>query len=192
MIRYFLAKGDRAGSAIITEGLDNVTCSNPPPGVQIATLYMRTYCAACKQEGFIAPKGPRWPGTGPNGKQWALSGDINICGCNPPPGFYAERGMKMSFTSQEAAALMGKDVSDATQETTTAAFDQHFILKNERTGHPLADMPYKIVTEDGFELEGRTDSQGRTSKISDDQAITATIQVFEETLPLNPDWDKHQ
>jgi hypothetical protein len=38
MIRYFLARGDRAGSAVITEGLKNVTCSNPPPEVNIATL----------------------------------------------------------------------------------------------------------------------------------------------------------
>jgi hypothetical protein len=44
MIRYFLAKGDRAGSATITEGLEGVTCSNPPPRVQIATLYMKTHC----------------------------------------------------------------------------------------------------------------------------------------------------
>ena len=79
MIRYFLARGDRGGSATITEGLEHVTCSNPPPPVQIATLYMRTYCTACKQDGFIAPKGPRLPGTGPNGKPWALSGDINVC-----------------------------------------------------------------------------------------------------------------
>ncbi|WP_258025728.1 hypothetical protein [Burkholderia sp. COPS] len=38
MIRYFLAKGDRAGEAVIVEGLDTVTCSNPPPRVHIATL----------------------------------------------------------------------------------------------------------------------------------------------------------
>jgi hypothetical protein len=42
MIRYFLAKGDRAGSATITEGLEGVICSNPPPRVQIAKLYMKT------------------------------------------------------------------------------------------------------------------------------------------------------
>ncbi len=61
MIRYFLAKGDRAGSATITEGLEHVTCSNPPPRVQIATLYMKTWCPACKREGYIAPTGPRQP-----------------------------------------------------------------------------------------------------------------------------------
>lgn len=105
MIRYFLARGDRAGCAVITEGLDSVTCSNPPPRVQIATLYMKTYCTACERAGHIAPTGLRWPGTGPNGQPWALSGDINICGCNPPPAFYAERGMSMTFTSEQVARL---------------------------------------------------------------------------------------
>jgi hypothetical protein len=115
MIRYFLAKGDRAGSATIIEGLDDCTCSNPPPRVQIATLYMKTYCMACKREGFIAPKGPRWPGNASNGKQWALSGDINACGCNPPPVFYAERGMSMTFTSAPAQDLTaaGKSTSSS-------------------------------------------------------------------------------
>ena len=108
MIRYFLAKGDRGGNAVITEGLEFVTCSNPPPRVQIATLYMKTYCTACKQEGFIAPEGPRLPGTGPNGQQWALSGDVNVCGCSPPPVFYAERGMKMILTSEDAIAAEKK------------------------------------------------------------------------------------
>ncbi|WP_241021293.1 hypothetical protein [Burkholderia sp. Ac-20344] len=108
MIRYFLAKGDQGGSATIMEGLEDVTCSNPPPRVHIATLYMKTYCTACKQEGFVAPVGPRWPGTGPNGKPWALSGDINVCDCKPPPVFYAERGMKMTFAADEVARLTGK------------------------------------------------------------------------------------
>ncbi|WP_244109413.1 hypothetical protein [Burkholderia anthina] len=57
MIRYFLAKGDRAGEAVVVEGLDTVTCSTPPPRVHIATLDMKTYCSACKREGYIAPQG---------------------------------------------------------------------------------------------------------------------------------------
>ncbi|MDR3095823.1 MAG: hypothetical protein LBV73_01970, partial [Paraburkholderia sp.] len=80
MIRTFLGVGDKAGDAVITEGLPSVTCSSPPPRVNISTLYMKTWCSACEQEGFIAPRGPRRAGTGPNGQQWALSGDVNICG----------------------------------------------------------------------------------------------------------------
>ncbi|CAH2906849.1 MAG: hypothetical protein CPSOU_0697 [uncultured Paraburkholderia sp.] len=107
MIRSFLGMGDRGGEATVMEGLDSVSCSNPPPRVQISTLYMKTWCNACKQEGYIAPQGPRWPGTGPNGEQWALSGDINICGCTPPPVFFAQRNMNMKFPAEDAGPIDG-------------------------------------------------------------------------------------
>ncbi|HEX7909323.1 MAG TPA: hypothetical protein VF534_14755 [Paraburkholderia sp.] len=192
MIRYFLARGDRGGSAMITEGLDDVTCADPPLSVQIATLYMKTYCTACKQEGYIAPRGPRWPGTAANGKEWALSGDINICGCNPPPIFYAERGMSMSFTSEQVAALAGSHSSaPATANTQPGAYDQRFRVLNPYTGQPLRDASYRIVTEDGDELEGRTDTHGYTERVTSDQAVSATLHVHEEVTPLNPDWDKY-
>ena len=148
MIRYFLAKGDRAGDAVIIEGLDTVTCSNPPPSVPIATLDMKTYCSACKREGYIAPQGPRRPGNGPNGKQWGLSGDINICGCNRPPIFYAERGMRMIFTAEEAATLSGRKpvVADRSFARSTAVHDEQFTLLDD-TRLPLANIRYQIVTD---------------------------------------------
>jgi hypothetical protein len=138
MIRYFLARGDRAGSAMITDRLEHVMCSNPPPRVQIATLDMKTYCTACKREGYIAPKGARRPGTGPNGKPWALSGDINVCGYNPPPVFYAERGMKMTFTSQEVATLTTKGTgSTATEAQSTTATRASVSTYDEQGFDPL-------------------------------------------------------
>lgn len=197
MIRTFLARGDRGGDAMITEGLESVTCSNPPPAAQIATLGMKTYCSACKREGFVSPRGPRWPGTGPNGKQWALSGDINICGCNPPPVFYPvrERNMTMSFTSEQAAELMGSTTATATANANanaqTIAYDQRFHVTNPHTGQPLRDMLYRIVTDDGDEIGGRTDAQGYTQRVTSDQAISATLHALEEETPLNPDWDKY-
>lgn len=165
MIRYFLAKGDRGGSAMITDGLDSVTCSNPPPAVQIATVGMETYCTACKQKGFIAPKGPRWPGTGPNGKQWALSGDINICGCNPPPVFYPirERRMSMSFTSEQAAAMVDDGVNAPAQQTQTAQYDEQFVL-HDANGRVLCDTYYTVRLPSGSLVHGTTDSAGRTAR----------------------------
>ena len=165
MIRTFLARGDRAGDAVITQGLDFVTCSNPPPAVQIATLGMRTYCSACKQEGYIAPRGPRWPGTGPNGKQWALSGDINICGCNPPPAFYPirERHMTMSFTAEEAAALTGNGAPASTPQAATSRYDEQFTL-HDASGRVLRDTWYTVRVPSGDLRHGVTDSQGRTER----------------------------
>jgi uncharacterized protein (DUF2345 family) len=68
--------------------------------------------------------------------------------------------------------------------------DQFFALTDHYTGKPLVDIPYEIVIVDGEKIEGRTDSQGRTRKISDDAASSATIYVYEEYTPLNPDWDR--
>jgi len=129
MIRTFLGVGDKAtNGAYITQGLDSVSCSNPPPRVQISTIGMTTYCPVCKQDGHIGPRGPRRPGMAPNGKQWALSGDINLCGCNPPPTFHAERNMTMTFTSDEVAALMGGG-SSAAFTTSAASHWISFALK---------------------------------------------------------------
>ncbi|WP_296650109.1 hypothetical protein [Paraburkholderia sp.] len=168
MIRYFLARGDHAGSAVITEGLDSVTCSNPPPRVNIATLYMKTHCTACKQEGFIAPKGPRWPGTGPNGQQWALSGDINVCGCNPPPVFYAERGMSMTFTAEEAAALVAPYASSRGLATQDADEDleHYFEIVDAKTGAPVEGMTYKLSSDGQALVYDAALESGRTHAFS--------------------------
>ncbi|WP_232441106.1 hypothetical protein [Burkholderia ubonensis] len=191
MIRYFLARGDRGGSATITEGLEHVTCSNPPPRVHIATLYMRTYCTACKQEGFIAPKGPRLPGTGPNGKPWALSGDINVCGCNPSPIFHAERGMKMIVTSQEAATLAGgssasaanttgTEVAMAVQTNASATYDEQ-VHAGIRTTLPQ-NYPYLIELSDGRTFAGHVNSNGQLPRIRSEIADSYTIYWGEDAL----------
>ncbi|RQR60332.1 hypothetical protein DIE18_15365 [Burkholderia sp. Bp9125] len=182
MIRYFLAKGDQGGSATVTEGLEHVTCSNPPPCVHISTLYMKTYCTACKQEGFIAPKGPRWPGTGPNGKPWALSGDINVCGCNPPPVFYAERGMTMTFTSEEVARLTGKiDSGVASVRGSTAAHDQQFVIRHKQSRQPVASVRYWITNYRGDVLaSGITDTRGYTVRVITPRSESVKLEISEE------------
>ncbi|WGS40261.1 hypothetical protein LFL97_10900 [Burkholderia sp. JSH-S8] len=176
MIRYFLAQGDRAGSAVITEGLGTVTCSNPPPRVHIATLYMKTYCAACKQEGFIAPKGPRWPGTGPNGNQWALSGDINVCGCNPSPVFHAERNMRMVFTAEQAAALTGQS-APRSPLAIHAEHDEQFVLRDVDTGRPLARVRYRIRTASGKVFSGVTDATGHTQRVTTTNTESLCLEI---------------
>ncbi|PCE32244.1 PAAR domain-containing protein [Burkholderia ubonensis] len=182
MIRYFLAKGDRGGSATITEGLVDVTCSDPPPCVQIATLYMKTYCTACKQEGFIAPNGPRWPGTGSNGEPWALSGDINVCGCNPSPVFYAERGMSMSFTAEQVAGLTGQRKSDFRSASVNGVeYGERYFLSDADRGRPLSGIRYRIRTASGRIFSGVTDSSGHTQRVETGSAETLQVEISLET-----------
>ncbi|KVT95535.1 hypothetical protein WK59_28775 [Burkholderia ubonensis] len=181
MIRAFLARGDRAGSAVITEGLPTVTCSNPPPMVHIATLDMKTYCTACKQEGYIAPRGPRWPGTGPNGKGWALSGDINVCGCNPPPIFHAERNMHMVFTGEEAATLTGQSRSAPRSSVVShGTHDEQYVLSDVDTGEPLARVRYRIRTASGQVFDGVTDAAGYTQRITTTDAESLHLEIVRD------------
>jgi len=179
MIRYFLARGDRGGSATITEGLEFVTCSNPPPLVQIATLYMKTYCTACKREGFIAPAGPRLPGTAPNGQQWALSGDINACGCSPPPVFHAERSMKMFVGDEYAVGPTARGNEHSAPPFASEQYDEQYVLKNAKTGRPLACVPYRIHTSSGRVLSGMTDSTGHTQRVATSYAERLRIEIVE-------------
>jgi hypothetical protein len=141
---------------------------------------MQTYCAACKREGYVAPQGPRWPGTGPNGKQWALSGDINVCGCNPPPIFYAERGMRMIFTAEETATLNGRkpDAADRSFARSGAVYGEQFTLLDD-TRRPLANIRYRIVTDSGQTFAGTTDTAGRTRRIVTDASATLKIYTAE-------------
>lgn len=150
---------------------------------------METYCSACKQEGYIAPRGPRWPGTGPNGKQWALSGDVNICGCNPPPIFYSihERHMTMSFTSGEAARLMGKatPVSSNAVASSVAIYDEQVRAIAARAS--LAGYPYFVETSDGRTAAGRLDSGTLLPRIATDAADSYIVYWGDETLAKQAD-----
>ena len=53
MIRTFLCMGDKAADAVIVEGLDNATYSHDGPRLKLATVYMQTYCHACKRPALL-------------------------------------------------------------------------------------------------------------------------------------------
>lgn len=56
-------------------------------------------------------------------------------------------------------------------------YDLSFIVRDERTGHPVPHVPYRLVLEDGREIVGRTDAAGRTEIIHSDQPEHATLTV---------------
>jgi hypothetical protein len=176
MRRVFLGVGDRAGSAVIIEGLPSVTCSNPPPEVHISTLYMKTYCSACGKEGFIAPQGFRWDGTGPNGQQWALSGDINVCGCSPAPVFHAERNMAQIFDVGDGAMLTGRGANAATSNAMQYAYDEQFTLR-DGGGRVLQDTYYTVRLPSGELIHGVTDGAGRTARYATDGAQRVAVYI---------------
>ncbi|MFM0732858.1 PAAR domain-containing protein [Paraburkholderia sediminicola] len=48
-------------------------------------------CPACHSTGKIQCDGPRLPMTGPDGRRAALSDDLCICQCTPPPKLVASQ-----------------------------------------------------------------------------------------------------
>lgn len=176
--------GDKTtADGVVTQGEAASTAGGKP----LAYHEGKVSCRACKSEGYIRNVGPYRPMT-LMGKQVALENDLCICKCNPPPKLVAsQKNAFMDFDSAELATMgytpQGRYIGDA-------SYDQHFLLKDERTGRPLRDTPYKIITDDGDEIEGRTDESGHTEKVYADSAVNATIHVFEEHAPLDPDWDR--
>lgn len=149
--------------------------------MQISTIGMNTYCPVCKQEGHIAPRGPRLRGTGPNGQQWALSGDINICGCNPPPVFYAERNMTMRISASEAEAQMGQSIANrSTVAASASGYDEQ--VRPVAACASLSGYPYYIETTSGDGYRGRVDSLGLLPRIATDGADQYTIYWGDEAL----------
>ncbi|MCX4163678.1 MULTISPECIES: hypothetical protein [Paraburkholderia] len=157
MTRTFLCKGDKADEAVITEGLPGNTYSEGGAELELATVYMKTYCHTCKKEGFICPSGPRLPGATENGKMWALSGDINICNCDPPPVFEATRNYTMTMDGEGAAQ----------SSTSQNVHDQHFLLLNS-DGSPIEGLRYCLQSEAGEIIKGNTTAHGITEKLTTD------------------------
>jgi uncharacterized Zn-binding protein involved in type VI secretion len=122
-----------------------------------------------------------------DGRPGVLEGDLVQCPCGknrvlagPNPGCFYE---------DDNGAAGASSVATASNDLFNA-YDQHFLLQDERTGTPLSNVLYTITTEDGKQVEGRTDTAGKTQKVFSDTATIAEITVFEEYEPINPNWDK--
>ena len=44
-------------------------------------------------------------------------------------------------------------------------YNEAFVVRDEKTQLPLSHVPYRIESESGVTLEGRTDAEGRTERL---------------------------
>ncbi|WP_288393344.1 PAAR domain-containing protein [uncultured Herbaspirillum sp.] len=58
-------------------------------------------------------------------------------------------------------------------------YDQHFLVTDDVTGTPLAGRRYRMVFN-GKTIEGQTDADGRTQRVSSDDPAEVTIEVMPE------------
>lgn len=61
-------------------------------------------CPKCRSVGQIRTVGSRIPSVGAHGRQHALSGDLCLCKCNPPPRLVALQGS--AWTEGEAGDVV--------------------------------------------------------------------------------------
>lgn len=96
--RYYIHKGDRTtAGGTVTGGMDSISGH----GVPVAHEGDEVRCPACNSTGKILCDGPRWPITGPDGRQTALSDDLCLCHCNPLPKLIASQ-QNISMTMEDS------------------------------------------------------------------------------------------
>jgi type VI secretion system secreted protein VgrG len=84
----------------------------------------------------------------------------------------------ITITSPKKVAYRGPGAAPALQFDKPQYADR-FQLVDLRTGKPLADYPYKLQSESGIIIEGRTDSGGYTNKIESATRDKVSILIKE-------------
>ncbi|ATE70270.1 PAAR domain-containing protein [Lysobacter capsici] len=85
-------------------------------------------------------------------------------------------GAAAAASKAAGSALSNALAADEGEED--GEFDLDFLVTEQGSGEPLVDWPYRIELASGREIEGRTDSEGKTAKLSSKEAETATLHVY--------------
>lgn len=139
-------------------------------------------CGNCKGEWRILGSVSDWT---EDGKSMVKNLDRVNCPCGK--NYVYARPKAGYWVSDESSLTAGGSMARCLVDRT--AYDQSFLLCDQKSGKPLAGVLYRIVTVDGASTEHRTDSSGRTVGISGAQANSLTLHILEDITPINPDWD---
>ncbi len=119
-----------------------------------------------------------------DGRAVARHGDKTACGATLIAGqavayVDAASGGTGSSSSASAAsvATLAAKLASPKKPDASEAFDIHFRLEDNKTGRPLAGIPYRLKLSNGKEVLGTTDSSGLTATIAADRPETATLEA---------------
>lgn len=88
MKRYLILSGDKTTASGTVEARPTTVQLN---GVHVAHEGDDVACPACNSTGKVKCDGPRQVMTAPDGRHAALSDDLCICKCDPPPKLVASQ-----------------------------------------------------------------------------------------------------
>lgn len=157
MKRSYLKIGDKSSAGgTVVEGIPLMTHH----GKELTFVGATVICPACKSDGHIVAKGPRWLGD-LMGKHAALEGDICSCKCYPPPVMIASQSdMTMSFESHELAS-MGYGPSGKALSEEPASDSDHWIRFALSDKGSCEGLRCRAHFSDGSVEEGSFDSDNR-------------------------------
>jgi hypothetical protein len=117
------------------------------------------------------------------GKEYALSDDLCICKCTPPPTLLADQNTDFQVLDaapvesaaqtavrEAEAALLAAARMPAAPAAKAGTDDLRPVrLVDQRTGKPYSNRPYRLALAGGKVVEGTTDSKGDTSLLTQEQ-----------------------
>ncbi|PTB19248.1 hypothetical protein C9I57_19730 [Trinickia symbiotica] len=147
--------------------------------VELSTVYMKTWCDACKKDGYISPRGPRHSGTAENGRQHALSGDVNACDCNPPPVFQVVRAMSETIGDGDIARMSPAIARFSADDSADDAW--HWIGFSLRDEGNCEGMRCAAHFADGSVEMGAFDAQNTVSFARPNGSPCTNVEILEDS-----------
>lgn len=179
----------RAGATTTAGGVVRASSDwNKLNGVPLARDGDPVDCPACGGQGVIKCVIPRLAERFQE-KEYALSDDLCICGCKPPPKLIADQNVKFQtlIFASEAPAEASTTEEQRDRETTraanaakaasshvegTAKADMRPLRLVEReTGKAHANRPYRLELAGGKVVQGTTDANGCTKPLTQDELV---------------------
>lgn len=167
MRRFYITLGaptSADGKVISANHLDTIN------GVPMALEGDKCWCPACDAEGTIVLDGPRLSETF-EGREFALSDDLCVCQCDPPPRLLAAHTFACQefdgdwHAAQAGAAALAAAKLNAAAGGAPPSDGIPFVLLDPRTQEPYAHRPYRLRLRDGV-IEGTTNGSGATRPLS--------------------------
>jgi uncharacterized Zn-binding protein involved in type VI secretion len=165
--RYYITLGaptTAGGKVVSANHLDTID------GVPVALEGDKCWCSKCNCEGIIMLDGPRISETF-NGREVALSDDLCVCECAPPPRLVTAQTFAyqvIDTDSRAAEAVATAKTAEKLNTAETGASDPYripILLLDPATDEPFKNRRYRLELGDKV-IEGTTDQNGATRPLT--------------------------
>lgn len=167
-MKPFITKGCQTSHGGIVVEADNTFVVE---GIGVHLEGMSHFCPKCKVVVKAISTGQGFVTVG--GKTIIMADDVTTCGAKFLP--------KQNLAVRDAGSGAGKGNAASSSFVGNKQYSGQYQLINELDGQPYKNIKYTITYDDGSSVEGISDEEGMTEKLSyRDQPNTITIQVAED------------